>query len=243
MAFRASCGVLCAVLLVVGCIGGPLPADGPPADFLFRYTYEMIEKPEPDAAADSATAEVKPSDAGQPAPRFPTPSLLRITLVVGGYVTYEAHHSSATSDVKKAEFQIDQDAQDRIYAALREADIYSMDQAYEGPEKWRGRETFEVVSLESAKEVIVEGTVVDALVDLRNKLLDALPTGEIIEPPAADRKIVVMDIRSRVFFRSTDPETRAIPAEFRKEFPDPWTALNSGGRPSPDFGPLPEKWD
>ena len=252
MSVRTCSGILCVILLVVGCNGGPLPADGPPADFLFRYTYEKIEEPEPEVA--SAPAPVKPAEgeesapvtvktAETEAPEFPSPSLLRITLVVGGYVTYEAHHSSASSDVKKAEFQLDEKAQDRIYAALRAADIYGMEQAYEGPEKWRGRETFEVVSLESAKEVIVEGVIVDALVDLRNILLDSLPTDEIVDPPMPDRKIVIMDIRNRAFYRSSSPAVKAIPAEFRKEFPDPWAALNSGGRPAPDFGPLPDTWD
>jgi hypothetical protein len=128
-----------------------------------------------------------------------------------------------------------------FYESVRQADLFSMPERQEGSEPSYGTQKFFVVGRNRVCEVVTKDLQVPALEVLRAAALDLAGTG-LLDLPKADRRVVVLDTRTFVFHRAESPEVQKIPADSRREFPDPWSALNAGGIPAPDFGHL-KDWD
>ena len=120
-------------------------------------------------------------------------------------------------------------------------DFFSLERSY-GTESETPRRVFSVIGRNTPKEIVVEGTTVAALEEVERVLFSLLPIEELKREPAVAAKLVVMDLRNGVFHPGGSSEVDAIPEDKRREYPDPWSALNDGGIPSAEFPPL-ETWD
>ncbi len=215
-------GLLSALLLplLLGCgTTPPLPEGEMPPDFYFQYTVERT----------GSTAEA------------PIPFRVQVSVSYGGAVHYEVSHQHPFPVRNTGQASVDERRMSAFYETVRQADLFSMPERQEGSETALGTQKFFVVGRNRVCEVVTKDLQVAALETLRAAALDLAGSG-LLDLPKTDRKIVVLDARTFVFHRSESPEVQKIPAESRREFPDPWSALNAGGIPAPDFGPL-KDWD
>ncbi len=212
--------LLIVLLVLVGCaVKPPLPAGGPPADFLFIFTEER-----PDT--------VMASPAGNPAADN-SPIKVRVALDAAGQMDVTATYMLPHRSVQKSSVILESRQLSSLYEIILQADFYPMRDKWEGDDRQIGRETWFVLGQARSKTVSVVGTTVPALARIRSAILSYLPP---LKPTSDDEQIrVVMDTRTNTFHAATDPQVAEIPIEFRKHYPHQWAALDDGGQPAPSF--------
>ncbi len=207
--------LLIALLAIIGCASKPpLPAGGPPQDFLFVYTQELPDR-------ESAT------DRGSP------PGKIRIALDGGGTMEVEATYLVPHRTVEKTTIALRNEQFQTIYDAILEADFFTLQDEWEGTDRDIGRETWFVLGNGKSRSIsVVDARVLD-LDRLRSTVTAYLPAqaGQAGEK----RETVIMDTRTRVFHAADDPHVSEIPRKVRRIYADPWAALNDGGQPCPLF--------
>ena len=212
--------LLIALVVLVSCaVKPPLPAGGPPADFLFILTEE------------GPATETTPS----PGNSAPDTSLtrVRVTLDATGQIDVEATYLQPYLIVQKSSLTLPSEQLSSLYELIRQADIYPMQDHWEGSDRQIGRKTYFVLGQARSKTVSVEGTTVPALARILSEMLSFVPSRR--PPPSAEQTRVVMDTRTNTFHTFKDPHVEAIPLGFRKVYPHRWAALDDGGIPCPSF--------
>jgi hypothetical protein len=206
-----------ALVLVPSCQTLPLPEDDIPQDFLFTYTFER--------------SEGAPPEAGAP------PQRIHLALDVAGAVHYEADHLLPLPASNTGEFRLEEKALQTFYESIRAVDLFGLPDSYEGSDASFGTRTFFVIGRNTPKTVTAKNTAVAALDPLEKQLLALLPA-EVLAYPRASRQTVVLDLRSNFFHLGDCAEVEKIPAASRRDFDDPWAALNAGCRPAECCKPL-----
>ncbi|MHC4472848.1 MAG: hypothetical protein ACYS99_18000 [Planctomycetota bacterium] len=196
------------LFVVVGCGSTPLPEEIPD-EFLFEYE------------------KVRPADTE------PVPTRVSIQIDKEGEIVYEVHHVRPRPAKKKGETTLTPDNLTRLYDRIREAELFELEDLYEGENLSLGQETFRVVGLErEEKVIIVEGTSVDRLTRLRDAMFTILPAGEILSYQKEAHRAVIMDKRTGETFPANHPLVEEIPEDSRVRYKNWWAALNAGGWPS-----------
>jgi hypothetical protein len=207
------------LLALSGCQSEPMPQGEIPQDFLFSYRYEPLGE-------------------GDSPPPPELPEFWRITLDVGGLVDYEVKFGNPQPVVKRDSFQITEEQLDRIYHAVRDARLHEMPRTFTGDEREAGKESFYVVSRNQPMEVTAEATKVPELARLRDLLYEELGILKLLERPVRTERKVVLDWRTGIFYPADSPPVSEIPPQHRREYSNPWDALNAGGVPSQDYDPF-----
>ena len=218
-AHRASLLVPLVLLALAACQSEPLPKDEIPQDFLFSYSYEPLPGTEPDPDDDR-------------------PDYWRISVDVAGFVDYEVRYGAPHPVVKKDDFNIPPEKLQSIYQLVREVGLHEMRSSYIGDLPGAGKESFYVVGRNQPKEVTVEATTIPKLADLRNSLYDQLDILTILDRPMLVTKKIILDWSTGIFYPADCPAVGNILPEHRREFADPWAALDAGGIPSQEYDPF-----
>ncbi len=196
----------------------------------------------PETAEDG---ENQPEDAptGEESAEYPLPSFVKVTVDVVGRTDIEVTHVLPRKNTSRSTITISREDLQELYELIRAADLYNMPEEYEDGDWKLGKETYFVIGRNKPRRITVTGTVVEDLRRIRERLLDMLPVKDLLTLPLVIENLVIMDRRNGVFYRADEEAVQEIPEQYRKEYKDPWGALNDGGNPSPSFGPLPKEWD
>lgn len=211
--------------LLTACATTPLPEGDPPVDFYVRFIYERspgeAAKPLPENVEQATPEQVLTS----------MPSYVKFTIDAGG-AEYEARfdeprpaEKSGTIDLPRRQFQ-------QIYDVVQQADLYGMEDFYDGDNPAQGKRTYEVIGKAKLKHIEVTGMRVPELDAMIKKILEIVPPDPMSRPPEKVKSAVIMDLRTLEFHRYDSPRVKDIPEEHRKEFPDQYAALNAGGFPA-----------
>ncbi len=222
----------------------------PPKAVVEKPPAKGAEKPEP-AGVKPGTPAGKPGPAaakpgtppGKPGPAPTKPAgprlgFVHIEIEVGGLVRYTVRYKKPYSGERSGELTLKPEELQRAYRAIREADLYDLEDRYEGKEPWLGTETYTVVGHNRVKEVVLAGTTKKELSELRNTIFDLVPAEKILSAPAPGEDIFVMDLRTKEIHPGTSPRVKDIPKEFRLESRHIEDLLDRGGWPSKECKPL-----
>ena len=205
--------LLLALLTLIGCASPPpLPPDAPPADFMFVYTQEL---------PGNATPAGSPDDA--------SPQKIHVAVDGTGRMDIEATYRVPHVTVEKSTHHLRSDQFQSLYAAIRSANLFMMQNEWEGDDQTIGRETYFVLGNTRSGSVTLVDRTVPGLRGLRSAIHTYLPS--LTPTPDGKRAVVVMDIRTKTFHPAGDAHVSEIPRAYRQEYPHQWAALDAGGRP------------
>jgi len=213
--------LLIALLAVIGGASKPpLPAGGPPKDFLFVYTQESHDP-------ESASRDGADTPSGQ------APRKIRVAVDRDGLMEIEATYLVPHVVVENTSHSLPEEQFRALYDAILQADLLILQDEWEGADRDIGRETWFVLGNGKSRSISVVDVRVQDLSQLRSAVHICLPT--LTHTTDAERDTVVMDTRTNVFHGADDPHVSEIPRKYRKVYGDPWAALNDGGQPCPLF--------
>lgn len=201
-----------------------------------------VEETAPEAGEEGAD-ESKPMAGKGETVTLPLPSLVKVTVDVLGRTDIDVTHVLPRETKSRHTITLSKKHLMELYQLIRAADLYNMLETYEGGDISKGKETFFVIGRNKPTSVTVTGTSIESLTKIRDRLLEVLPVKDLLTQPAVVDRLVIMDRRTGVFYQANEPEVGDIPEQYKKIYKDPWRALNDGGFPSPNFGPMPKEWD
>ncbi len=205
---------------------------------------EDAEGTEPGMGGEDAEAgKTDGMESGEETVTLPLPSFVKVTVDVIGRTDIEVTHTLPRKNTSRQTLTLSKEDLMELYQLIRAADIYNLPGEFEDGDWEKGKETYAVIGRNKPKTVTVTGTQVEELARIRDRLLEMLPVRDLLTLPAMIERLVIMDRRTGVFYRSGEAAVKEIPEQYRKEYKDPWRALDDGGFPSPSFGPLPKEWD
>ena len=211
MRWTAIVSVLAILVVLGGCQGRGKVPETRPGDFTVILTSEAYPAPAPD---------------------------IRVTLYSDGTGTYQLVFKQPHPGQAQGPFTATPEQVDAVFAAVKEADFFKLDEDYisDPPTPGRGVDKLLVSAGGITHEVLSEYSVVADLDLVRSAVMKVIPPAAYAGGSLSGKvEGFIVDKTTKLIYAADSPEVEDIPEENRIAFPSVYEALDAGYHPSPSL--------